>query len=250
MIRKIAHHTRGEARPFIPVQEKALAGSATCVAPRFKRNSDTSTQATLKLSCSHGLPKPEGRSRIGLFLVSFVMSSESLALSEVEWVETSLTFSAQGEEAKTRTRDSSTSVGMTRDRPTGEQLVALKLIRVRKSLENRVMPRRSEIFDYATKCRIQQSAGMPHIEVERHQFAIEMQLRLVVQRIAVVVIQTLFQRPGDDVAQCVKIKMEVERDAVVQSNAFVINFVLADEAKAECDDFAALSPDEEPHAFR
>src|SRR5205823_5813515 len=92
MIRRIAHHTRGEARPLIPVQEKALSGSATCVAPRFRRNSDTSTQATLKPSCSHGLRKPEGRSRIGLFLVSFVMSSESLALSEVEWVETSLTF--------------------------------------------------------------------------------------------------------------------------------------------------------------
>src|SRR6266481_3700181 len=126
MIRRIAHHTRGEARPLIPVQEKALSGSATSVAPRFRRNSDTSTQATLKPSCSHGLRKPEGRSRIGLFLVSFVMSSESLALSEVEWVETSLTFSAQGEEAKTRTRDSSTSVGMTRNRPTGEQPVALK----------------------------------------------------------------------------------------------------------------------------
>src|SRR5213592_917037 len=64
MIRRIAHHTRGEARPLIPVQEKALSGSATCVAPRFRRNSDTSTQATLKPSCSHGLPKPEGRPRI------------------------------------------------------------------------------------------------------------------------------------------------------------------------------------------
>src|SRR6266436_3661605 len=117
MIRRIAHHTRSEARPLIPVQEKALSGSATCVAPRLRRNSDTSTQATLKPSCSHGLRKPEGRSRIGLFLVSFVMSSE---------VETSLTFSAQGEEAKTRTRDSSTSVRMTRNRPTGEQPVALK----------------------------------------------------------------------------------------------------------------------------
>src|SRR5439155_6185639 len=105
MIRRIAHHTSGEARPLIPVQEKALSGSAISVAPRFKRNSDTSTQATLKPSCSHGLPNPEGRSRIGLFLVSFVMSSE---------VETSLTFSAQGEEAKTRTRDSSNSLGMTR----------------------------------------------------------------------------------------------------------------------------------------
>src|SRR5437870_5590330 len=64
MIRRIAHHTSGEARPLIPVQEKALSGSATSIAPRFRRNSDTSTQATLKPSCSHGLRKPEGRPRI------------------------------------------------------------------------------------------------------------------------------------------------------------------------------------------
>src|SRR6266496_5264316 len=64
MIKRIAHHTRGEARPLTPVQEKALSGSAMSVAPRFRRNSDTNTQATLKPSCSHGLPKPEGRPRI------------------------------------------------------------------------------------------------------------------------------------------------------------------------------------------
>src|SRR5213594_2924018 len=89
-IRRIAHHTRGEARPLIPVQENALSGSATSVAPRFKRNSDTSTQTTLKPSCSHGLPKPEG---ICFFVMSFVMWSE---------VETSLTFSGRTEEAKSK----------------------------------------------------------------------------------------------------------------------------------------------------
>src|SRR6266567_3817906 len=76
MIRRIAHHTRGDVKPFIPVQEKALSGSAISVAPRFKRNSDTSTHATLKPSCNHGLPKPEGRSCVFLFLLSSVMSSE------------------------------------------------------------------------------------------------------------------------------------------------------------------------------
>src|SRR5207244_9827669 len=101
MIKRIAHHTRGEARPLIPVQEKALSGSATCIAPRFRRNSDTSTQATLKPSCSHGLPKPEGRSRIGLFLVLFVMSSDSIDLRVVESVEISITYYARGERANT-----------------------------------------------------------------------------------------------------------------------------------------------------
>src|SRR6478672_8670355 len=61
MIRRIAHHTSGEAKPLRPVQDHALPVFATCVAPRFKRNSDTSTHATLRTSCSQGLPKPEGR---------------------------------------------------------------------------------------------------------------------------------------------------------------------------------------------
>ena len=57
----IAHHTSGEAKPLTPVQDHALPVSATSVAPRFKRNSDTSTHATLRASCSQGLPKPVGR---------------------------------------------------------------------------------------------------------------------------------------------------------------------------------------------
>src|SRR4029077_7775995 len=61
MIRRIAHHTSGEAKPLTPVQDHALSVFATSVAPRFKRNSDTSTHATLRASCSQGLRKPEGR---------------------------------------------------------------------------------------------------------------------------------------------------------------------------------------------
>ena len=41
-------------------------------------------------------------------------------------------------------------------------------IGVRKLLQNRIMPRWSEVFDHATKYWIEQSAGMSHIEIERH----------------------------------------------------------------------------------
>jgi len=145
---------------LIPVQEKALSGSATCVAPRFRRNSDTSTQATLKPSCSHGLRKPEGRPRIRF---------------------SSLSRFHRNRFCTSRFGRARHSVRAARSARRG--LLALptsKLMRVWKFSQNRIMPRRSEIFDYATKCRIQHSAGMPHIEVEWHQFAIQMQLRLVV----------------------------------------------------------------------
>src|SRR6476620_1902444 len=61
MIRTIAHHTSGDAKPLSPVQENASFGAAISLAPRFKRSSETNTHATLKPSCSHGFPKPDGR---------------------------------------------------------------------------------------------------------------------------------------------------------------------------------------------
>ena len=61
MIRRIAHHTSGDAKPLIPDQENASSGAATSLAPRFKRSSEANTHTTLKPSCSHGFPKPDGR---------------------------------------------------------------------------------------------------------------------------------------------------------------------------------------------
>jgi hypothetical protein len=61
MIRTIAHHTSGDAKPLIPVQENASSGAATSLAPRFKSSSEANTHTTLKPSCSHGFPNPDGR---------------------------------------------------------------------------------------------------------------------------------------------------------------------------------------------
>src|SRR5215813_3218311 len=125
-----------------------------------------------------------------------------------------------------------------------------KLIGVRKPLQNRILTSGAEIFNQAAKDRLEQRICVHHVQIERHELAIQMQLRFVVKRIAIVVLQTLSQRPGDDVAQRVEIKMQVERDAVVQSNAFVVNLVVADETKAECDDIAQLSPNKEARSIR
>src|SRR6266480_3982034 len=44
--------------------------------------------------------------------------------------------------------------------------------------------------------------------------------------------------------------MQIERDAVIEPDALIINRVATNQAKAECDDFTALSPDEETRTFR
>src|SRR6266487_4651335 len=50
MMRPIAHQTRGEARPLIPVHDQALAGFAVSEAPRFNNSSEAKTQRTLRAS--------------------------------------------------------------------------------------------------------------------------------------------------------------------------------------------------------
>ena len=56
----------------------------------------------------------------------------------------------------------------------------LKLIGVREPVQNRIVPRWSEIFNDTTKYWIEQRISMHDIQVERHQLAIQVQLRLVV----------------------------------------------------------------------
>src|SRR5437867_6392253 len=86
-----------------------------------------------------------------------------------------------------------------------ETAAVSKLVRVRKSLQDWIVPRRPEIFDHSTKDRIQQRIRVHDVQIEGDQFAVQMQLRLIIERVAVVIFQPLLQRPRDDVAQRVKI---------------------------------------------
>src|SRR5205807_10252541 len=72
----------------------------------------------------------------------------------------------------------------------------------------------------------------------------------VITRTATVVAQILIDRPTDHVAHGVKIKMQIERDAVVESEAVIVNGVAANEAKTEGDNLARFSPDEKTRVFR
>src|SRR6185369_598380 len=80
-----------------------------------------------------------------------------------------------------------------------------KLIRVWESLQNWIVVRRPEVFDHPAKDRIQQRTCVHDVQVQGKQFAVQMQLRLIVERIAVVIFQPLLDRPRDDVAQRVKV---------------------------------------------
>src|SRR3954467_1536998 len=132
----------------------------------------------------------------------------------------------------------------------GTAVVGSQRIRVREPSQNWIMSRRSEILEHTTEYWIQQPAGMPHIKIERRQFAVQMQLWLVIQRVAVVILQSLLHRPRDDVAERVKIEVQLECNAVIQSDALIVDRVTTNEAKTECNNVAALPPEEAARAIR
>jgi hypothetical protein len=141
MIRIIAHHTSGEAKPLIPVHDHALSRSAVSVAPRFKRSSDTRTHTTLNASCSQGLPKPEGRS-----CIVFLNCHRILAT----------------------------------DFDPSQKCAPSKLVGVWKPLQDRIVPRRAEIFDGTAEGRVKKRGRVDDIKIKRHELAVEMQLWFII----------------------------------------------------------------------
>src|SRR5204863_4840247 len=119
-----------------------------------------------------------------------------------------------------------------------------------KFFQNRIVPRRLEIFHSQPKDRIKPRSRVQHVEIERRQLVAEMQLRIIVERTAEVKAQPLIDRPTDHVAHGVKIKMQIERDIVVEAKAFIINRVATDEAMTKRDNFSRLSPDEKARPLR
>src|SRR6266480_2992760 len=91
---------------------------------------------------------------------------------------------------------------------------------------------------------------MLHVKIERCEIATEMQLRIVIERATTIKGQAIIDGPAQDVAERVKIKVEIERDRIVQAEVFVINRTIVYHANAERDDAAIESPDEKTHPFR
>ena len=98
------------------------------------------------------------------------------------------------------------------------------------------MPGRLEIFHGEVEDRIQQPSRVQHVKIERPKFVPEMQFRIIIERTAVIVAQPLVDRPTDHVAHGVKIKMEIERDIVIEAEAFIVNRVAANKTQTERDD--------------
>src|SRR5215203_3896114 len=76
-----------------------------------------------------------------------------------------------------------------------------------------------------------------------------MQLRFVIERAAQIPIDTVLNRPADEVAEAQEIKMQIERDAVIEPKVVVVDHAVVHECKTERDDSAVQAPKEKVRAF-
>src|SRR5207253_7430291 len=125
-----------------------------------------------------------------------------------------------------------------------------KMSCVWKFSQNRIMPCRLEIFHREAKDGIQERARVQNVKIERRELVAEMQFRIVVKRTAAVGAKALSDRPTDNVAHGVEIKMKIERDIVIEPEAFVVNRVAASETQTEGDDPVRFAPDEKARPLR
>src|SRR5438477_7242396 len=121
---------------------------------------------------------------------------------------------------------------------------------VGKFRQHWVVPRRFKQLHHTTENRIQQGLSMSDVEIERSQIAPEMELRIVVERAAAIKGQAVIDRPAQNVAQGVKIKMQIERDGIIQTEIFIVDRAVVHHTNAESNDAPIEPPDKKADSFR
>src|SRR5438477_11638883 len=163
-------------------------------------------------------------------------------LAETRFVATVVPAILKGEEKFAMTTASSL--------PREKRALPMQFVCVSKTLQHRIVSCRFEQLQDRSKDLVQKRICVAHVQIERKQITPEMQLRLIVQRAAPVTLQTLAKRPAEDVAQGMKIKMEIEGDCVIKPEVIVIDRALMHECNTEGNRFSVLPPDEEAGAIR
>src|ERR1700682_1249665 len=126
-------------------------------------------------------------------------------------------FRSSSEKRTQRTLSASCSRGSRH--PEGRFSMGLgeQLVRVPETFQDRIVPRGFEKLQHRAKDFVQDGVRMLHVKSQWIQIAAEMQFRLVVQRTASVTLQALRERPGEDVAERIEIKVKIESHAGVEA---------------------------------
>src|SRR5205085_86908 len=134
-------------------------------------------------------------------------------------------------------------------KPVGLVSVAMEFVRIPKTSQHRIVPGRFEELQERPKYFVQDWIRVADVEIEREQGATKMEFRLIIERAASVVRQPVSERPAQDVAEGVEIKMKIERHAIIQAEIVVVDRAVMQERHAEGDCLFILLPDKKPDAL-
>src|SRR6267378_6873797 len=91
---------------------------------------------------------------------------------------------------------------------------------------------------------------MHDVKIQRREITAEMQLRIIIKRAATIGRQPLLDRPSENVADGIKIEMQVQRDPVIEPEIFIVDGAVVDQANAEGNNTPIDSPDKKTSALR
>jgi hypothetical protein len=98
-----------------------------------------------------------------------------------------------------------------------------------------------------SRYRVEKRGGVPDVEIERVKAVAHVQLGIVVEPAAAKPFASVRHAPADHVARRVMIKMQVERDLIIQSEVFSVDRITFEHAQTERDGATVLPPYEEAY---
>src|ERR1043165_8312422 len=106
---------------------------------------------------------------------------------------------------------------------------------VRELRKGFVVARRIEPSNDVLHDEIADCGAVPHVEIERHEFLLEVQFRAVAKAGARIGLQAIAERPVHDVAERVVVEAGADARLIVDADIFVADGVAVDRANAEGD---------------
>ena len=120
-----------------------------------------------------------------------------------------------------------------------------ELVIVGKLLQRLLVAGRFEPRKNPAEYRVADRRGVPDVKVDRVQPVLQVQFGIVVQRAAVKPFVAVGDPPADQVTERIVVKVQFDRDRIIEAEVLGMDHIALQEARTEGDDFSVLAPDEE-----
>src|ERR1035438_1200439 len=120
-----------------------------------------------------------------------------------------------------------------------------ELVIVGKLLQRLFVAGRFEPRKNPAKYRVADCRGVPDVKVDRVQPVLQVQFGIVIQGAAVERFVAVRDPPANQVTESIVVKVQVDRDLIIEAEVLGMDGVALQDARTEGDDFSVLAPDKE-----